>query len=69
MPIIHVQLLEGRSDEQKACLLSALTKATQQCLGVEAARIQVQISELVVGNWSKGGVVLPAQKVDPGHEH
>jgi 4-oxalocrotonate tautomerase len=60
VPMIQVQLLEGRSPEQKQTLLEELTAATVRCLSVDADRVQVQISEFREGNWSRGGVPLRA---------
>jgi 4-oxalocrotonate tautomerase len=64
VPIIHVQLLEGRSPEQKQSLLAELTAVTQRCLGVDADRIQVQISEFAEGTWSRGGIPLRGPRPD-----
>lgn len=58
MPIIQVQLLEGRSPEEKKALLEELTATLVRCLGVDADRVQVQISEFPEGTWSRGGVPL-----------
>jgi 4-oxalocrotonate tautomerase len=60
VPMIQVQLLEGRSHEQKQSLLEELTAATVRCLAVDADRVQVQISEFPEGAWSRGGVPLRA---------
>ncbi|WNV77889.1 tautomerase family protein [Geodermatophilus sp. DSM 44513] len=56
--MIQVQLLEGRSPEEKQSLLEELTAATVRCLSVDADRVQVQISEYPEGTWSRGGVPL-----------
>lgn len=63
MPIVHVQLLEGRSVEQKARLMAELTETMERCLGVDPDRVHVQISEFPEGAWARGGVPLsPASK-------
>jgi 4-oxalocrotonate tautomerase len=63
VPIVHVQLLEGRSSEQKIRLMAELTQTMERCLGVDPDRVQVQVSEFAEGSWSRGGLPLrrPAQ--------
>lgn len=58
MPMIQVQLLEGRSSAQKQSLLEELTAATVRCLAVDPERVQVQIYEFPEGTWARGGVPL-----------
>ncbi|HEX9992028.1 MAG TPA: 2-hydroxymuconate tautomerase [Acidimicrobiales bacterium] len=55
MPIIHVDMLEGRSLDQKRALASELTDAFVRCCGGEAAAVRVVISEVPPSNWAIGG--------------
>ena len=46
MPLIEVNILEGRTDEQKEALLSAITRAVQESLNVPLSTIRVWINEM-----------------------
>ncbi|MBK3843146.1 4-oxalocrotonate tautomerase [Paraburkholderia sp. SEWSISQ10-3 4] len=58
MPTLHVQLLEGRSAEQKRKFIDAVTKATCESLCVEPGTVDVVLSEIRPENWAKGGQLL-----------
>jgi 4-oxalocrotonate tautomerase len=45
MPLIEVHLLEGRTDEQKKALLTAITKAVNESIGAPLETIRVWIEE------------------------
>ncbi len=62
MPIVHVQLLEGRSPEQKLRLMAELTETLERCLGVDPERVHVQVSEFAEGTWSRGGTPIRSAK-------
>ncbi len=57
MPLIEVHLLEGRTDEQKKALLTALTKAVQESIGAPLETIRIWIQEfnpreyMAAGKW------------------
>lgn len=57
MPLIEVHLLEGRTDEQKKALLTAITKAVQDSIGSPLETIRVWIEEfpprdyMAAGQW------------------
>lgn len=46
MPIINVQMVEGRTSEQKAKLAKAVTDAVIESLGVSAQAVRILISEM-----------------------
>ena len=46
MPLIEVNILEGRTDEQKEALLSAITKAVQESIDAPLSTIRVWINEM-----------------------
>ena len=58
MPILHLQLMEGRSVEQKTALLADLTSVVERHLGVDPDRIHVLITEISEGHWARAGVPL-----------
>jgi 4-oxalocrotonate tautomerase len=45
VPLIEVHLLEGRTDEQKEKLLTAITRAVQESIGAPLPTIRVWIQE------------------------
>ena len=55
MPIIDVTMLEGRTPEQKANLIRALTDAAERTLGAPRESIRVLIRELPPAHWGVGG--------------
>lgn len=64
MPIVHVQMLSGRSAEQKRMLVSELTRAMVEVVGAVSDRVYVVIEEVEAENWARGGV--PLALVDGG---
>jgi len=46
MPLIEIQILEGRTDEQKEALLAAVTQAVHDSIGAPLSSIRVWIHEL-----------------------
>lgn len=55
MPIIQVNLMEGRTDEQKEALIAALTEATVQSLGAPRDSVRVLLNEMPKTHWGIGG--------------
>jgi 4-oxalocrotonate tautomerase len=58
MPIIRVEMLEGRSREQKRELSLSLTKEMARIAQVSEASIFVVIEEVKKDNWAVGGELL-----------
>ncbi|MNY11683.1 2-hydroxymuconate tautomerase [compost metagenome] len=58
MPIIRVEMLEGRPPELKAALIRSLTQAAVETLGVEPGRVRVLLHELPPENWGVAGAPL-----------
>jgi 4-oxalocrotonate tautomerase len=56
MPLIEVHLLEGRTDDQKKALLSALTKAVQDSIGAPLDTIRIWIQEFSPKEYMAAGV-------------
>ena len=55
MPVIHVEMFEGRSVEQKRALVRELTDALIRTCGGNAAAVHVVISDVKKENWGAGG--------------
>jgi 4-oxalocrotonate tautomerase len=56
MPTIRVELLEGRTPEQKTALVKALTQAVVDSLGSKAESVDVVLFDIPRQNWATGGV-------------
>ncbi len=55
MPIIHVELLAGRSLEMKQALAQKLTEAATETLGVKPEAVRVILHEVEAEHWFVGG--------------
>lgn len=58
MPIIKVEILKGRTREQKRELAQVLTRETARITQVSEASIFVVIDEVKKENWAVGGELL-----------
>lgn len=56
MPTLRVELLEGRTPEQKTALVKALTQAVVESLGSNAESVDVVLFDIPRQNWATGGV-------------
>jgi 4-oxalocrotonate tautomerase len=55
MPIVRIDLLEGRSSSVKAELMAQVTNAVVTTLGVDAEQVRVILNEIPLEHWSVGG--------------
>lgn len=55
MPIVTVQMWEGRSDQQKRELVKALTDAMVEKAGTKPEAVQIVIYDIPKKNWGIGG--------------
>ena len=58
MPLIHVSMARGRTEEQKRALLAALTAAAQEAIDAPLASIRVWITEFDPNEFMSAGEVL-----------
>jgi len=56
MPLIHANVLKGRSKDAKAGFARALTDAAVAHLGVAPEQVRVLIHEIEPDNWFTAGV-------------
>lgn len=56
MPTIRVELLEGRTPEQKKELAQAFTQACTQTLGSKPESVDVLFFDVARQDWATGGV-------------
>jgi len=60
MPVIKIDLWEGRTDEQKEKLISAVTKAVCESIGCPQEAVWIMIQDYKKSNWGMNG--RPANK-------
>ncbi|PGL72057.1 2-hydroxymuconate tautomerase [Bacillus sp. AFS055030] len=56
MPIIQIQLIEGRSPELKKQLMREINEVVCRTLDVGPPQVRILINEIKKENWSVGGV-------------
>ena len=57
MPIVHVELFAGRTQEQKRELVRGITEVVARTCGVSPEGIHVLINEMSRENWGRGSVL------------
>jgi 4-oxalocrotonate tautomerase len=62
MPLIEIHLLEGRTDEQKKALLTSVTRAVQESIGVPIESIRVWVQEFSPKEYMAAGVLAADKK-------
>jgi 4-oxalocrotonate tautomerase len=55
MPTYHIELLEGRSIEQKRKLVQEITRVTVEVLGTSPEAVDIIITDVQRDNWATGG--------------
>ncbi|UCB60081.1 MAG: 2-hydroxymuconate tautomerase family protein [Candidatus Bathyarchaeota archaeon] len=54
MPVVIVEMWEGRTTEQKAKLIKSITKAFSE-IGVDAQHVSIIIHDIQQANWGMSG--------------
>lgn len=57
MPVVTVQLWEGRTTEQKRALVSDITEAVVTHAGADSSGLHVVLQEVSPENWARAGVL------------
>jgi 4-oxalocrotonate tautomerase len=57
MPVVTVQLWEGRTLEQKRALVKAITQAMVEHAGAKPDALHVILEEVPPENWGRAGVL------------
>ncbi|MEV4615163.1 4-oxalocrotonate tautomerase family protein [Kitasatospora sp. NPDC049258] len=68
MPFINVKQLSGRSEEQNAQIVRALTEAYAGITGVDPEKIWVAVEEIPPTHWSIAGETFAAKKAKAAAE-
>ena len=58
MPIVRVEMVAGRTQEQKRELAEVLTRETARIAGASPSSIMVIIEDVAKENWAVGGKLL-----------
>ena len=56
MPFIHVELIEGRSEEQLTKMVKEITEVVADNTGAPKENIHVIVDEMKKGRYAQGGV-------------
>ncbi len=62
MPIIHVNMFEGRTFEQKRKLVTSMTDAVVKSLDVKPEAVHIVLHELPKQNFAGAGVLASDRK-------
>ncbi|MHC5268631.1 2-hydroxymuconate tautomerase [Enterococcus sp. LJL98] len=57
MPIVNIQMLEGRTPEQKENLIQEVTEAVVRTTGARKEAVTIIISDMKKENYGHGGEV------------
>jgi 4-oxalocrotonate tautomerase len=61
MPLIRVELFEGRTVDQKRALAQALTEASVKTLGIEPSAVDVIFTDIKRSDWATAGKLWSEQ--------
>ncbi|HZU65206.1 MAG TPA: 2-hydroxymuconate tautomerase [Novosphingobium sp.] len=61
MPIVQVNLIQGRSEEQKSAMIREVAHAISQTLDAPIDTVRVMINELPSSNWGMGPVTAKSK--------
>lgn len=54
MPVVQINMLEGRTSAQKNAMYSKVSRAISETLGVPVERIRIIVQEVPKENWCIG---------------
>lgn len=57
MPVVHIEMMEGRSKEQKQQLVEEVTEVISRNTGAPQENIHIVISDIPSGNFASGGKI------------
>jgi 4-oxalocrotonate tautomerase len=58
MPIVHIEILEGRPASKKRALIEQVTQAVVNSLEVRPQQVRVLLREVPADQWAVGGVPM-----------
>ncbi len=66
MPIVHIEILEGRPASKKRALIEQVTEAVVKSLDVQPAQVRVLLREVPHDYWAVGGVPMSERTTAAG---
>ncbi len=57
MPVVHIYMFEGRTDEQKSAMAKGVTKAISESAGIPDSATTIVIHDTKRSDWAQGGVM------------
>ncbi len=57
MPTYHIEMIEGRTLEQKKKLVQEITRISVEVLGGSPGSVDVIITDIKADNWASGGIL------------
>lgn len=58
MPIVHIELVEGRTQEQKNAMVKDVTEAIVKNTGARKEAVHIVITDMEKGNYAVAGETL-----------
>ncbi|HZG73925.1 MAG TPA: 4-oxalocrotonate tautomerase [Chondromyces sp.] len=58
MPIINIQILEGRPEEKVSNLIKNVTETVSETLDAPKENIRVIVTEVPKSRWAAGGITM-----------
>jgi 4-oxalocrotonate tautomerase len=62
MPLIHVEMFEGRTPEIKREFVEAITRETCRVLKCEPVAVDIIMRDVKKSDWASGGVIWSEKK-------
>jgi 4-oxalocrotonate tautomerase len=62
MPVVRIEMLQGRTPEVKNDLIACVTDAVVNSLGVDPQQVRVLLYELPPEHWAVGGQTKTTQQ-------
>ncbi len=62
MPMIHVEMFEGRTQEIKREFVEAITRETCRVLKCEPGVVSIILRDVKKSDWASGGVICSEMK-------
>lgn len=62
MPLLRVDMIEGRTADQKRRLVKELTEATCRALGSTPDQVEIILYDIPRGNWADDGTIYADRK-------
>jgi 4-oxalocrotonate tautomerase len=55
MPVIRIEVLAGKTKEQKKRMIEGITQVVTAAIGIEPEKVWIVINDVPPENWGSGG--------------